>query len=467
MREKERTSRDLFDEQYRMIKFSMKADNPLALELDAMDRLLDEIPEVLDLVHADLTKGAGQGDGRPSEVTAEQALRSAVLMQLRSLPYRQLADEIDVNPLYRKFTRFYGQDIPHFTTLNKMIKRISPDTMENLNEAVVRLGGKKKVEDGSSVRYDTTVTETDITWPVDARLLNDSVRVLNRNMERLRDLMPALNFEYHNHTRRCKKRAYQIVMSKGKNVEQRRDLNYRDLLKMQEKVRGYAEAAVKEIDNDPAARGNLEVMGIGLELTRAGLLAEQVYAQAYRRVINGEKVPADEKLVSFFETHTDIICRGKKGSKVEFGHKIEFGTGRSGLVVFYNVLEGNPGDNEGLISALDRHIELFGSAPKKVVTDRRYYSEENERMAKGRGVEQVALPKPGYLNRLRKKLQKSLWFKTLLRWRAGIEGTLSTLLRSFGLKRCLWKGFESFKAYVGLSVLTYNLRLIAGHIAQT
>ena len=38
-----------------------------------------------------------------------------------------------------------------------------------------------------------------------------------------------------------------------------------------------------------------------------------------RRVFNGEKVPAEEKVVSNFEPHTDIIV--KKNRETLFGHK--------------------------------------------------------------------------------------------------------------------------------------------------
>ena len=169
-------------------------------------------------------------------------------------------------------------------------------------------------------------------------------------------------------------------------------------------------------------------------------------------------------------TSTKLFC----GCAAEFGHKIQFATGRSGLVTWYDVLDGNPGDNEGLLGAVvrpggsrqvDHHIKTFGYAPRQVTADRRYYSLDNEEKARLRGVEHVALPKPGRLSEVRKSLQKARWFRRLMRWRAGIEGNLSTLLRSFGLKRCLWKGWRSFKAYVGLGVLTYNLRLLAGHLA--
>ena len=41
--------------------------------------------------------------------------------------------------------------------------------------------------------------------------------------------------------------------------------------------------------------------------------------QATRRVLQGEQVPATEKIVSIFEEHTDIIRRGKEPKPVEYG----------------------------------------------------------------------------------------------------------------------------------------------------
>ena len=458
MRKKQSES-ELFDEHYRMLEFAMDRKNPLATELQAIDRLLDEMPEILDIVHADINRSEAR-TGRRAGASAEQILRSAILMQLRSLPYRQLAEEIDANILYRKFTRFYMKKIPHFTRLNDLIKMISPETWEQINGATVNLSIKKKVENAKAIRLDTTVTEANIAYPIDARLLNDSIRVMNRLLARLKEAAPDLDFPYHDNTRRAKKRAYQIAMGKGKNIVQRRRTLYKDLLKVHRTVWGYAETALLAAKCDLRLSNYPEVIALVVELEKNVRLAQQVYAQAYRRVIKGEKVPANEKLVSIFETHTDIICRGKKSATVEFGHKIQCATGRSGLVTWYEVLEGNPGDNEGLLGAVDHHIETFGYAPRAVTADRRYYSAENEKEAMRKGVERVALPKPGYLSEIRRRLQKTPWFKRLMRWRSGIEGCLSTLLRG-GMKRCLWKGWRSFKSFIGLNVLTYNLSLLA------
>jgi transposase, IS5 family len=49
---------------------------------------------------------------------------------------------------------------------------------------------------------------------------------------------------------------------------------------------------------------------------------EQVVSQASRRIFNHEKVSAAEKIVSIFEVHTAIICRGKINLDVEFGRKV-------------------------------------------------------------------------------------------------------------------------------------------------
>jgi IS5 family transposase len=465
MRKKENTDHELFDLQYDNFVWAVDPKNPLMAELAAIDKLLDEVPEILDWVHADLCHPTPTTTGRRAEATSEQILRSAIVMQLRGLHYRQLADEIDANVVYRKFTRFYGKKIPHFTRLNDLIKMISPETMAKVNESIVRLGIKKNVENGKAIRHDTTVAETDIAPPVDARLLNDSIRVMTRLLKRLREAVPiSISFSYHNHTRAAKKRTYRIVMGKGKGIEQRRQALYQQLLDYQQRVRGYVAGALAAVGADAAAAFDPLIMGLVGELKKLLPLAEQVHDQARRRVILGEKLAAEEKLVSIFETHTDIICRGKKGSKAEFGHKFDVATGRSGMIVRYEVFEGNPCDGEILTRALEDHARLFGKAPRRLAADRRYHSEDNERVAASAGVKEVALPKPGRLSEVRRSLQKAPWFRRLLRWRAGIEGNLSTLLRSFGLKRCLWKGWRSFQAYVGLGVLTYNLRLLAGHL---
>lgn len=435
-------------------------------ELEKMSAALDEAPEILDAVADDLQGGVKQTGAEG--MSAEQVLRSAVIYQLKCYSYRELQKRLGSDYNFRKFTRFYGRDIPAFTNLERAIKRIRPETWERLNDLCVELAVKKNLEDGGKVRADTAVAETNIHYPTDASLLLDSVEVLDRLMKGAREKLPQCEFKYHDRTRRAKKRSYQITMEKGKNVEKKRKKWYRDLLKVSAEVvdmaRSLREVLDKALENNVLyfTDANLATY-IKSELDHNLPLAEQCISQCERRVIKGEKVTAQEKVVSIFEPHTDIIMRGKTQSPTEFGHKVMAATGKSGLVLQYKVCEGNPPDNELFEGILQKHVEQFGQGPREFTGDRRFYHDDNEKLAASDpfDVERVAIPKPGRRSPERVKLESQRWFKMLLRFRAGIEGGLSALLRCFGLGRCLWRGFESFKSWVGLSFFTWNLRKIA------
>src|SRR5262249_30179275 len=57
--------------------------------------------------------------------------------------------------------------------------------------------------------------------------------------------------------------------------------------------------------------------------------------------------------------------------------------------------------------------------------------------------------------------QHSRRFKAGQRYRAGIEGTISVLLRGRGMRRCLLEGRLRFELFVGASVLAANLLRLA------
>jgi hypothetical protein len=56
MREKHDPDRELFDAIYQTMTFPINPNNPLFAELETIDRLLDETPEILALVAADLNR---------------------------------------------------------------------------------------------------------------------------------------------------------------------------------------------------------------------------------------------------------------------------------------------------------------------------------------------------------------------------------------------------------------------------
>src|SRR5262245_35160811 len=85
----------------------------------------------------------------------------------------------------------------------------------------------------------------------------------------------------------------------------------------------------------------------------------EVFAQHEIGSLDGEIVPASEKLVSLFEPHADIIVKG--GRQVQYGHKLNLATGKSGLILDIVIETGNPADAERFLPMLDRHIARTGA----------------------------------------------------------------------------------------------------------
>ena len=139
-------------------------------------------------------------------------------------------------------------------------------------------------------------------------------------------------------------------------------------------------------------------------------LVERGIHQATRRVLQGEQVPAAEKLLSLFEEHTQIITRHKAGKPREFGRKVLIDEVDGCIISRYEVLSQSGSERTRLPESLRAHQEYFGRAPYLLAGDRGLYSVENEKAAHQAGVERVVLPKNGKLSERRKHHEKQRWF---------------------------------------------------------
>jgi IS5 family transposase len=413
-------------------------------ELREISRLLDAKPQVYELVQADLVRACDASKGR-SGLSAEQVLRTLIVKQINGCTYKQLAYRLADSFTYREFCRLGPHQLPSKSALQRDIKRLRAETLEQINQVLFTHACETHVEHGNKVRIDCTGVESPIHHPTDSSLLWDCVRVLTRGLQTARDLCAEI--AYKDHRRRAKRRAFGIANSKG----QRRDELYADLLKVAKKTIGYAKRAVEVLQ----AKG---VVDQAASLMRYVELAGKVVAQTYRRVVQGEKVPANEKIVSIFEPHTDILVKG--GREPLYGHKICLAAGRSGFVIDCMLLDGNPCDTTLAVTAVERVAALRGETPKQVAFDRGFVSLANAEQLKALGVEDVGFPKKKGIDTA--DLVRSDWvYRQLQRFRAGVEAVISMLKRGFALNRCSWRGHDSFHAYVWSAVVSANLVTLA------
>ena len=421
--------------------------HPRAAELCVMSAVLDANPEVLGRVHADLLRQR-KADARLGRegMTAEQVLRTALVKQMFGASYEELAFHLGDSLVLRGFCRLSPSSAPpKRSALQANVASIRPETWEAMNKALVLYARERKIEDGRWMRTDTTVVESNIHHPLDSSLLFDGVRVLTRTLLRAHEKYGTASC---NHRRRAKRRAVAILHA---GTMAKRIPLYKDLLKITHKTVRAAERALEELTR----RGAL---GFVATLSHFLPLVKRIVDQAERRVLNGEPVPASEKLVSLFEPHTDIIVKDRR--ETDYGHKVTLSTGRSGIVLDLVVEKGNPADCTLTVRSAERHAALFGEAPERAAFDGGFAAKKNLEVLQASGTREVCFSKPAGVP-IDEQTSTPRVRRILKRFRAGIEATISFLKRSFGLSRCTWTGLARFRAFCWCSTVAHNLLTIA------
>ena len=271
--------------------------HPVAAELERASGWLDQHPELLDMIGACVP---GSSRGRHG-LTCETILRCAVLMHLMGYSYRGLEFALLDSASVQRFARVDPFRVPKKSALQSAVGAIDADTWQAINGVLLQDAKQRGIESGTQVRIDSTVTETDILEPSDSRLLYDGVRVLTRLLCEARERLPQVSV--HDHCRAAKPRMLQVEKQRD---PQRRAATYRRLLNLVAQTMDYTAAARAEVCcvTEPWAESWCTEVGACRDLLK------RVVEQTERRVFAGEKVPASEKVVSLFEPHTDIICKG-------------------------------------------------------------------------------------------------------------------------------------------------------------
>jgi IS5 family transposase len=439
--------RRLYHEQLPLAPFN--AQHPRAAELLEMSHLLDAMEAPLVAIRHDLAgcRKVSVKKGREG-LSSEQVLRVGIVKQMFGFSYGELAFHLEDSLQLRAFCRLSpSASPPKKSALQANLGAIRAKTWQAVNEAIVFEARRRNVEDGRWMRTDATVVESNIHHPLDSALLWDCVRVLTRILRRASEDFGTIAC---NHARRAKRRS--IAILHAGTMERRLPL-YKDLLLVTKWTLSCAEKAKQELESI-GSEAVVRAASLGHFLP----LVRRIVDQTERRVLRGEHVPAQEKLVSIFEPHTDIIRKGRRDTY--YGHKVTLSTGRSGLVLDVVIEDGNPADSTLAVRSTERHTALFGNPPDRAAFDGGFASKNNLQTIKRAGTTEVCFSKPAGVP-IDEMTTTAHIRRTLKRFRAGIEAGISFLKRSFGWSRVTWTGLPRFHAYVWCSAVAHNLLVFA------
>ena len=423
-----------------------------------INTLLLANPAVLDLVHADFCRWLSTSEkGRASGYTSEEILRCLVVMFVEQDSYRDLVVRIENSDFLRSFVGLgFLKPMMDFSFVGKAFAALSAETWHAVNQSLAGHAKERAWISGEKLRTDSTAYESNIHYPTDSSLLWDSFRVLCRALRRLQKAFPELGLSHRYHDKKVKKLAFYIARnarSKSKATQRQVKRTYRTLIARV--------AWIVEISNEAQRWLGHGALVHATELVHYTPIAARVVDQAERRVFDGEVLPANEKVYSLFEEHTELLKRGKAGKPIEFGHKVLFAQTGEKFITHYKVMPEREEDTDLLKETLDAHRDLFGKLPDTLAADKGFYESVKQLKELEKDIGTVSICKKGRRTRAEEEREHSDDFKAGQAFRAGVEGTISVLKRAFKLNRCLFKGYKNFASSVGCAVFCHNLVLLA------
>jgi hypothetical protein len=420
-------------------------------------------------------KPLSKKDRKRVQLWTSHALRCNLVRLLSHESFRNLAVHLAESPLLQNFCQLSEFDrvrIPSKSTLQAYSEAFDEkqirDIVSALNLATQTgvLGFSKK-PDLSIVLLDSTCIETNIHFPVDWVLLRDAVRTMIKSMlcirrhglkHRIKDPSKFLSkmntlcmtMSLGTRTADAKKRRKEILrlMKKLVRCVEKHAMRYRELLDKcwteTDLTRKQAEMILRRLDNI------LDQLPAAVE-------------QAHERIIGERQVSNEKKILSFYESHTQVYHRGKSGTDTEFGLQLLVGESAHGILVDWDLVEGSPkNDTQHVVPCLKR-LRASGIRVAGIVGDKGFHSEKNSKHLKKNKIANALCPRN--VTQLKEK-QKDLQFVKFQKRRAQTEGRIGILKNRFIGQSLPVKGLERQKKHVALCVLSQNLWVLARLLAQ-
>ena len=427
-------------------------------ELKKISEILEQHEEMLDWVHADLLQGKMVSYKGATGMSSEMVFRAAILKQQRQWTYKELEFHLADSQSGRAFVKLPFGIYYSDSALQENIKKISFNTWEKINIILVKYAEKKGYEKGRTVRVDSTVVETNIHRPTDSSLIYDCIRVLSRNVFQLKELNKNNHLQISKLKFSCKLAKNMVLSILNTNNQEKREEIYRDLIVKAgdnyNQINSYIKVA-------KSLKKSKKVLKIIEQLEHVKTHLEAILAQTIFRIIDHKVVKSEEKVVSIFEEHTDVIVKSRR--EVEFGHKIFLTTGKSNLVLDCQIEQGNPSDAIKFMDLVNAQNKLYERFPRQISADGGFSSKDNVLNAKKSGVKDVCFSKRCGLKIL-EIVKSSYVYNKLKKFRAGIESNISALKRGFGLDRATWKGLSGYKSYIWSALVSYNLTILSNKV---
>jgi len=347
---------------------------------------------------------------------------------------------------------------------------LTPEILDKINALVVDAGHslvKKKDGEKLKGRCDSFVVETNVHYPTDINLLYDAMRKTITLVAALCTLCGTTEWRQSSHNlkkiKRLFRRAQKLKRSTSKDPKKKKEREkviieaHQEYIDIAKNFLEKARHTIKEVNG-----GGAMAIAIIFSIEEYMKHADRQIDQIYRRVVEGEVIPHDEKVFSIFETHTEWISKGKAGVPVELGLKVCVVEDQYGFILHHQVMQ-NETDEQVAIPIIRQARNKFPGL-STCSFDKGFHSSGNQKDLL-EYLDFVVLPKKGKLSQKDKEREHSKEFIQTRYRHAAVESAINAL-EVHGLDRCPDHGLHGFKRYASLAVLSRNIQQLGIRIRK-
>jgi IS5 family transposase len=342
------------------------------------------------------------------------------------------------------------------------VSLLDDETVRKLNMVIVEFGHgifKKKEVEALCLKTDSFVVESNVHFPTDYNLIWDSARksldIVDKFLEKYSWIPDwRKKAEWYRQLKNLMRAVGKASSSGGKGKEERIKRAAKHYLT---KARALQE---KLLDSRFPMIDEMDALLITILIRYMDFLAKFI-DQLDRRVLQGEKIPHEEKVFSIFEEYTEWINKGKSHPNVELGKMLVITTDQYNLIVDYRIME-HQSDSEMVRPIAEELTSQYNILSWSF--DKGYWHKDNKALLEEH-VEKVVMPKKGKRNKQEQEEESQRQFKLLRNKHSAVESNINELEHR-GLDRCPDRGHGHFKRYVGLAVSAYNLRRIGQELME-
>jgi hypothetical protein len=328
-------------------------------------------------------------NGRPAK-DIRMALGALLIKEYLKCSDEDVVQSISEQPYLQHFIglkKFTNQPPFDPSLMVWLRKRLSAKFMKELNEAMCKAGAQPEAEvlpeddddlpNGGTLIVDATCTPADITYPTDTGLLADAIEKTDAMIDTMQEPLKGETPRPRTYRMKSRKLFTGFVRM--------RKPNNKTIRKVKGKQLNYLKRNLTAVDTMLENGGKINPR------QKTQLSAIQTLYRQQREMYDNRTNRVDNRIVSISQPHIRPIVRGKAGTPVEFGAKINMSV-VNGYVFLDEISYDAFHEGDLLETAITNYYSRFGMLPSKILADKAFTSRENRMLCKSLGIQLMGKP---------------------------------------------------------------------------